>query len=302
MQRFFYLHLRAASQALRTLLQQPLSSLLGLAMLGLAVALPVCLYLLVSSAQQWSQGLTVKPEITVFMELNAERTDVVVVDEHLRQHKLIADYEFISREQALKVLLEKQNLQDIGQALGGNPLPDAFIIRPKELTPEQMEQLAVELSHLPLVENTQFDAGWARKLAQILAVLQHFTLVLGASLAVTLLLVTHNMIRMQILAHRDAIEVSKLIGAPNPFIRRPFLYLAVWQGGIAAALGWGLAQAFIATLNPLIADFAALYHSQAELHSLNLEESVLLVVSIIGLSCLTAAWTCTRLLRKLEPR
>jgi hypothetical protein len=81
-----------------------------------------------------------------------------------------------------------------------------------------------------MVESAQFDARWAKRLYGMVELGKQLTWFLGGALGIALVLVTHNAVRMQILARRDEIEVAKLIGAPDSFIRRPFMYHAMWQG------------------------------------------------------------------------
>jgi cell division transport system permease protein len=238
MKHLLYLHGRAARQALRTLLRQPLGSLLSLFMLAVAISLPLGLYLTVASLASWSNGLAASPQITLFMELNADRADVETVNQTLKQHALVHSHRFVSKESALKDLMARNGLAEVTDGLAGNPLPDAFIVSPKDTEPEALERLQKELSGLPMVETSQFDAGWARKLHSLLTLGHQLTILLGAALGIALVLASSNTIRLQILARLNEIEVSKLIGATDGFIRRPFMYFAVFQGMLAARVAW----------------------------------------------------------------
>ncbi|WP_028536823.1 permease-like cell division protein FtsX [Paludibacterium yongneupense] len=302
MKHFFFLHWQSARNALSKILRQPLASLLTLLMLSVALSLPISLYLTVSSLQQWVGRLTATPQITLFMERSAEDADLAAVNGILRQHPKILTYTFVSKSHALTDLEKRNGLQGLADGLGGNPLPDAFIITPHDIDVRDLEVLQKELSGLPMVETAQFDAGWARRLYAMVELGRGLTIFLAAALGIALVLVTHNTIRMQILARRDEIEVSKLIGAPDSFIRRPFLYHALWQGVLAALAAWGLTSLLVRQANPAIAEFARLYNEHVELRGLDLRE----LGVVIGLSALLAVigarLAADHHLRQIEPR
>ncbi len=119
-----------------------------------------------------------------------------------------------------------------------NPLPDAFVATVEDNRPEWLESLRVEAGGWPKVEHVQLDSEWARRLDAALRVGRTLTLLLAALLACALVAVTFNTIRLQILTRREEIEVSKLIGATKPFIRRPFLYFGAIQGLAGGLTAW----------------------------------------------------------------
>ena len=301
MKHLLYLHGRAARSALRTLVRQPLGSLLSLFMLAVAISLPLGLYLIVASLSSWSNGLAAAPQITLFMEASADRPDVETVNQTLKQHALVKSHRFVSKEQALQDLMKRNSLNGLTEGLGSNPLPDAFIVDPKDTAPEPLERLQKELSGLPMVEATQFDAGWAKKLHSLLSLGHQLTLLLGAALGIAMVLASSNTIRLQILARRNEIEVSKLIGATDGFIRRPFMYFAVFQGVLAALVAWGLSAWLIATANPAVAELAALYNNHATLRQLAPEEVAALLLGVATLAALGARLATGHVLREMEP-
>ena len=212
---------------------------------------------LLQRMQRARQQLAATPEITLFMETGADTTDLRAVETALKQHPGVDKVTFVPRDLALKDLLARHQLDGLQDGLEGNPLPDAFIVTPKAQPARALDSLQRELSGLPLVEITQFDAAWATKLDALLRFARHGLWSLGAALALALILVTHNTIRLQVLARRDEIEVSKLIGATDDFIRRPFLYHALWQGVFAALIAWGLSYWFVQAASPALAELAA---------------------------------------------
>ena len=299
MKHYLYLHWQDARLALVKMLRQPLGSLLSLAMLAVAMALPVSLYLAASSLQTWVGKLTATPQITLFMELSAEQADLAAVQSSLAAHPRVAGFHFVSRTQALQQLEQNSGLSGIAEGLDGNPLPDAFVVDPKaQATPEELDMLQKELSGLPMVEQAQFDAAWARRLHSLSQLGMQLAWFLGASFGLALLLLTHNTIRMQILARQEEIEVAKLIGATDSFIRRPFLYHALWLGLLSTLLCWGLSSLFTQQAAPALAAFAADYGEQLQLRGLSAQELLLLLAGTCLLCMLGARLAANHHLRR----
>jgi len=302
MRHFFYLHWQSAKNALLKILRQPFGSLLTLLMLSVAIALPLSLFLAVSSIQDWAGRLATTPQITLFMEQSAEQADITAVNSTLHQHPEVASFVFIDKGRALQDMEKRNGLTGLADGLGNNPLPDAFVVTPTTLDPRELELLQKELSGLPMVESAQFDASWAKRLFAMIELGRQLTWFLGGVLGLALILVTHNTIRMQILARRDEIEVSKLIGASNSFIRRPFMYHALWQGILAALAAWGLSCWLSAIANPAIRAFAQLYNEQVWLRTLQTQELGILVAGSALLAMIGARLASGHHLRLNEPR
>lgn len=302
MKHYLYLHWQSARAALGKLLRQPLASLLSLLMLSLALTLPISLYVTVNALQAWIGRISTVPQITLFMEMSAETADLAAVQSTLKHHPKIKSFTFVSRKQALSDLEQRSGLTGLSDGLDNNPLPDAFIITPNSPVPSELDMLQKELSGLPMVEHAQFDASWAKRLYGMMTLGKGLTIVLAGAFALALILVTHNTIRMQILARRDEIEVTTLIGATDSFIRRPFLYHALWQGVFAALLAWGLSAAYVSIANPAIGDLARLYNEHVELKGLAPFELVLLVAGAALLAMAGARLAADHHLRSLAPR
>ena len=302
MKHLLFLHWQSARRALAGFIRQPLGSFLTLLLLAVALSMPLALYLSVKGLADWTQQLAATPEITLFMETGADTTDLRAVETALKQHPGVDKVTFVPRDLALKDLLARHQLDGLQDGLEGNPLPDAFIVTPKAQPARALDSLQRELSGLPLVEITQFDAAWATKLDALLRFARHGLWSLGAALALALILVTHNTIRLQVLARRDEIEVSKLIGATDDFIRRPVLYHALWQGVFAALIAWGLSYWFVQAASPALADLAALYGARTTLAPLGLAEGGILVLCSALLCMLGARLAASHHLRQLAPR
>ncbi len=257
------MHKQAASRALKTFLRQPLGSLLILVMLGIALTLPLALYLVVQSNQQMLGQLTSTPQITVFMALSAEQKDVDALQAELRKRHELSKIEYVSKQKALADMQQSMGEQDLVSMLDENPLPDAFVLTPKaELNPNQLQALQADVGGLPMVDLAQMDAQWMQTLHRINHVIHQLVWFLAITLCLAFVLVAHNTIRLQILSQKEEIEITKLLGAPSSFIRRPFLYQAWWQGCLALLISLGLCWYLIRLSTPMLQNLFAPYGLQ----------------------------------------
>lgn len=291
---YFTLHFEAAKNAVRQLFKQPLATLLILVMLAIAMSLPLALYLGVQSSQAVLGKLNESPQITLYMEQNADEADSAVVKELLAADKRIEKSEFIGKAQGLSELQTSMGEQDIISMLDSNPLPDAFVVSPKPGgTPSEMQALRQDLAKLPMVESAQLDTEWMQTLYQIDDFVQKVLAFLSVTLSVAFVLVAHNTIRLQILSRKEEIEITKLLGAPSSFIRRPFLYQAVWQSLLAAGLSLALCAWLIHATQPLVAQIFRPYGLNIEWRFFHTWEwlSVCGIVAALGIA---GAWLATR--------
>ena len=291
---YFTLHFEAAKNAVRQLFKQPLATLLILVMLAIAMSLPLALYLGVQSSQAVLGKLNESPQITLYMEQNADEADSAVVKELLAADKRIEKSEFIGKAQGLSELQTSMGEQDIVSMLDSNPLPDAFVVSPKPGgTPSEMQALRQDLAKLPMVESAQLDTEWMQTLYQIDDFVQKVLAFLSVTLSVAFVLVAHNTIRLQILSRKEEIAITKLLGAPSSFIRRPFLYQAVWQSLLAAGLSLALCAWLIHATQPLVAQIFRPYGLNIEWRFFHTWEwlSVCGIVAALGIA---GAWLATR--------
>lgn len=294
-------HLRTLQFTLRRLLATPVSSALNIMIMGIAISLPVGLYVLLQNVQDLSAQVSSTPQISVFLALNAGKDETAQIGKRLGQLDGIARVEFVPREQALEQLKRNSGLADVIGGLNQNPLPDAYIVYPKTADPQALEALRDELQKWPRVEHAQLDTAWARKLDALLGFVRLGVLILAGLLSVALVAITFNTIRLQILTQREEIEISKLIGATDSFIRRPFLYFGFVQGLAAGAAAWLIIAASLALLNIKLSGLAQLYGSSFTLHSLTASDSLSLLLFAAYLGWLGAWLSVSQHLWQIEP-
>ncbi len=285
-------HVRAFGQAL------PRVGVLNALVIGVALALPTGGYALVESLRALTGRLTLDPQISVFLPVEAKRADADTLAAALRRDGRITGVKFVPREQALKELAAVQGLPELAAALGRNPLPDAFVVTARE---ESIEPLATDLAKLPNVAHVQADALWARRLAALARLGRATLWLLAAVLGAALVAVTFNTIRLQILTQREEIEVSKLIGATDAFIRRPFYYSGLLQGLAGGVVALALVAIALGVLNRQVRSLAESYGSSFTFSFLAPGDAAAVVLFAALLGWLGAQLSVARHLRAIEP-
>jgi cell division transport system permease protein len=295
-------HFDTLRESLVRLARQPFATGLNVIVIGIALSLPVGFYLGIDNLQMFSRQLSSDPQVSIFMAMDAGQADVSAVERRLRAHPEVGRVDFIAREQALAKLKRSAGLADVLADLERNPLPDAFVVTTRSNDPATLEALRDQAARWPKVEHVQLDAEWARRLDAALGVGRLLVTLLAALLALALVAVTFNTIRLQILTRRDEIEVSKLIGATNPFIRRPFLYLGALQGLAGGCAAWAIVTVAMIVLNVQLAELATLYGTAFKLQPLNATDSAVLLLFSAALGWLGAWLSVSRHLWQIEPK
>jgi len=295
-------HLDTLRESLVRLARQPLASALNVIVIGIALALPAGFYLGLNNLQTFSRQLSSDPQVSIFMTTDASATEVTAVEQRLKSNSNLSRVEFISRDQAFARLKRSAGLADVLANLGRNPLPDAFVVTARGNDPAILEALHDDARKWPKVEHVQLDAEWARRLDAALNIGRMLVTLLAALLAVALVAVTFNTIRLQILTRRDEIEVSKLIGATNPFIRRPFLYFGTLQGLAGGCAAWLLIALAVLVLNIQLADLTNLYGVLFKLEWPDAAYTAVLLSFSAGLGWLGAWLSVSRHLWQIDPR
>ena len=297
-------HLQSMLAALGRLLRRPLSTLLTTLVIAVALALPAGLWLVVKNARAATGDLATAVQVTAYMKVGTPIARADQLAGQLRERPEVASVRVIPAEQALKEFREYSGFGSALDALTDNPLPHALVVQPRieQRDGGTIERLRASLAGTADVDTVQADAEWARRLAALLDVLRTLFLAAAALLAVGVLAVIGNTIRLEIGARREEIEVTKLVGGSDAFVRRPFLYAGLFQGLFGGALALGLVALVMGAVEAPIARLTALYGGRFRLGGLSLEEAgvVLLVGALLGL---LGAWIgAARHLSRIEPR
>jgi cell division transport system permease protein len=271
---WFRQHRFALRAALHHVRKAPGSFLFNVLVVAVALALPFAGLTLLDNVRPLSEQLSVDPEISLFMKAGAPREDAQSLAPRIRQilSGSRAKVSFIPREQALENLKAKSGLTDVIETLGDNPLPDSYVMKldgfANGADAARIDGIAGQLRLLPGVDSVQVDSAWVKRLAALLGVLRLALLLLAVTLGVVVIAVVFNTTRLQVLTQRDEIAVSKLLGATDNFIHRPFYYTGALLGLCAGAVALGAVALGLRPLNAAIAEFARLYASEFQLASL----------------------------------
>lgn len=299
---FLRQHRFALADTWQRLRRQPGAFLLNVLVLASAFALPLAGYTMVENLRPLTHKLAADPEISVFMSTQATRADSAVVERQLKNTAGVNRVSFVPREQALTQLKNQTGMADVLTALPNNPLPDAFIVQPQRLEDKNgdlLENLAAEFRQLPQVEHVQVDSAWVRRMDALLRLARLALLVLASALGAAAVAVVFNTIRLQVLLAREEIEVTRLIGATDAFIRRPFFYLGAAQGLLAGAVAWGLTWLMLNPLNQSLGDFARLYAAEFQFSPLPLLHSLAVLTGCAFLGLLGAWLSVSKHLREI---
>jgi cell division transport system permease protein len=300
---YFKSHFQALFLSLGRVSRNPLSSMMTVAVIGIALALPAGLHVALKNVQGLSAGWEDAVQISLFLNQGIEVEEAVRIADQIGAMASIEAVVHVTPQQALGEFRQYSGASDVLDVLDENPLPNVLLVRPtKEASePLMVEPLLHELRKLPSVEMAQLDMEWLKRLYAIMAIGERGVLVLAVLLSLAVLLIVGNTIRLAIQNRRDEIEVQKLIGATDAFIQRPFLYSGMWQGLLGALMAWLLVSLSLWLLHGPVQQLSMLYNSSFSLGSL--EPLAVLVVLVAGGSLgLLGAWLAVgRHLRDIEP-
>jgi len=297
-------HFQTLVGSLGRLWSKPFSTLLTVLVIGIALALPACLHVLVQNVRVASGGWSNALDISVYLEPSATLEQARQVAERLRQRRDVEAVTLIEADDALDEFRSNSGFGEALDALEDNPLPHALVVRPAAgfREPVQVETLTGELRQIEGVDIVQLDTAWVSRFNAILDAVRRVVLLALGLFALGVLVIVGNTIRLDIENRRDEIEVTKLVGGSNGFVRRPFLYNGVWYGlggGLIASL---VVTILIAVLGGPVQRVAGLYGSSFELQGLGLRGSGALLLGGALLGWIGSFIAATRQLRGIEPQ
>jgi len=271
--------------------------------IAVTLAVPAAMHLMIKNAQSISGKLENALDFSVYLVADTTIDEAKNLANIIGQRADVESVVFVSAEEALAQFKEHSGFGAALDHLQGNPLPHTLVVRPSGAnTAQSMTLLNEELSSLPETDLVQVDTEWVQRFLAILDMLQRAILMGGILLGVAIVVVIGNTIRLDIQNRREEIEVTKLIGATNAFVRRPFLYTGLWYGLGGGLLALGLVAYGLYALDEPITRLAGLYNSSFRALALDLRES-LTIVGVGVLLGLTGSWiAAARHMRRIEPR
>ena len=300
---WFGRHVIMAGQSLGRLLHQPFASLMIVLVIAVTLALPAALNLIVKNAAAVSGSWDNALDFSVFLSRGISLDEAQNLAQLIRQRADVANVSLISAEQALEEFKLQSGFGDAMDQLSQNPLPHTLVVRPSAAnTSESMVLLREELANLPETDLVQVDTEWVQRFHAILDIVRQAILIGSVLLGTAIIVIIGNTIRLDIQNRREEIEVTKLIGASNAFVRRPFLWTGFWYGLLGGLLAIALVQYGVYLLQPPIARLAGLYQSGVAVLSFDLREIGVIVGVGVLLGLLGSWFAAARHMRRIEPR
>jgi cell division transport system permease protein len=297
-------HLQALLGSLGRLSRNPLATFLTLLVIALALALPAALRLLVTNAQTATGNFVNAVELSVYLKTDVPLAKAQQLAAAAQQRADVAEVRLVSAEQGLEDFKSYSGFGDALAALKENPLPNMLHVRPR---PEYTSSAALEalrryFTAWPEVDLVQVDSQWVMRFNAILEVLRRLLLIAAVLLGVGVLAVVGNTVRLEIAGRRAEIEVTKLVGGSNAFVRRPFLYTGALYGLFGALVAWGILALSGWLLAEPVASLARLYGSAFVLKGLAPADIGVLLGAGLVLGWLGAWLSAARHLRRIQPR
>jgi len=300
---WFLLHVSTCVGALGRLVRQPFASLLTVLVIAVTLALPASMHLVIKNAQLISNNWEHALDFSVYLKGNVALNDAKGLAGLIEQRADVAHVTLISAQEALDEFKSASGFGSALDHLKNNPLPHTLVVRPSSVNTERsMILLHEELGNLPESDLVQIDTEWVQRFHAILDILRRAITIGAGLLGVAIVVIIGNTIRLDIQNRREEIEVTKLIGASNAFVRRPFLYSGLWYGLGGGLLALALVGYGLYALEDPVRRLAGLYNSAFTVLDLDLAES-LVIVGIGILLGLAGSWlAAARHMRRIEPR
>jgi len=295
-------HLKTAQQTFIRLLTTPAASIMTVAVIGIALLLPSTLFVGMKNLQALSGGISSVSRISLYLKENVSDIDAIAISQQLLQRSDIASSEYISPTQAVQEFKIYSRLGDVIDALDENPLPGVIVLSPSVIDSASASVLLAEVESLPEVESAQLDLQWIERLQAFLDLAQRASTGLMLILALAVLFVVGNTIRLAIEGRRAEIVVIKLVGGTNSYVARPFLYTGAIYGLAGSLLAWTLLTLILLSLRGPANKLLGLYSSDYQLQGLGAGSSMVLLALGAMLGWLGAMISVRQHLAAIEPR
>jgi cell division transport system permease protein len=299
---YFGLHRQNALEALFEIFQKPVSSLLTIAVIGIALALPAALNLLVENGRSVADSFDGIRDFSVYMKPGVDILEAQKLADTLKLRAIVENVKVISAAEALREFQETSGFKEALTALGENPLPHTLVVRPAESADAtKLSTLSEELRAKSNVDQVRIDTDWVKRLNAILDLLRRSVSIAAILLIAAVIIIVGNTIRLDIQSRRDEIEVLKLLGASDGFVRRPFLYVGIAYGLVGGVFGVVLLIISALILAEPIERLTGLYQSSFVLQGLNVASMLTMLAGGI-LSGWSGAWIAvSRHISRIQP-
>ncbi len=273
-------HIQVLLTALGQMARAPLATLLTLTVIGITLALPSGLYVMLDNLERLSAGWDRGAQASLFLKRAVTEAGAQKLAQQIRAMPSVATVDYISREAAFAEFKKQSGFGAALNALDNNPLPAVLVVRLSAGdNPAAVESLMATLAGLPGVDLAQLDIEWLRRLAALLQLAERAVIILAALLALAVLLIIGNTIRLAVVNRQTEIEIIQLVGGTPGFVRRPFLYSGLLQGLLGGLFAWLLVEVSLLLLSAPARELAGLYGSSFALTGLGVDQGLSLAVA-----------------------
>ena len=269
-------HAHAFFFSLGQYIKNPINNILTTFVIGISLAFPAGFYVFLNNVQIISANWDKTIEINLFLDTTINEQQANDLANRILKRDDVAQTILIKKDEALTEYKKLSGFSDVLNVLNQNPFPNVILVKPvfKDIDENKTKKLIADLEIIPEIDNLQYDNTWIKRLIHIIKIVKLLTFILSALLAIAVLLVIGNTIRLSIYNYRDEIEITKLFGGTDSFIQRPFLYSGVWYGIFGSIIAWFLIAVSIQILSEPIKNLSTLYASDFNLVGLGITNTL----------------------------
>ena len=297
-------HAHALFSSLGRLVRSPFTTLMTVLVLAITVSLSGSFYLLVSNAQQLTGNLESSNQLSLFLKTDVSDSAGKKLAEKIAKNSLVEHVKVITKSQAMAEFKTYSGFGDALNALDSNPLPTVIQVLPKNTLEDELsiKKLMVEFKQQPQIEFVQMDTQWIKRLQTIMQLAGRGVTLLNALLAIAVIFITGNTIRLELQNRREEVLIAKLVGATHSFVQRPFVYTGFWLGCFAGLLAWLIITIMMLVLQSPVEKLSMLYNGAFELLFLSFSETLMLIAVSSSLGVLGAWIVLHYQLRQIKPQ
>jgi cell division transport system permease protein len=295
-------HIQSLIFSLSKIYQAPTTTIMTVAVIGITLSLPGGFYLFLKNIDAMSGDFRSTTQITLYLELKVDEKNGRTLQREIDVMAEVQSTEFVSRHDALESFRESSGFGKSIDTLSTNPLPHTIIVEPSsDADTFAVKNLLNALQAIPEVEIAKLDTEWLDRLYTILEIAKRSVAIITVLFAFAVLLIIGNTIRLDIQNRYQEIIVTKLIGATNAFIRRPFLYGGIWYGLLGGLTSWIIVEIGYLAISGPLSRLNLLYQADLAFVTFSLHDFIILLSSstLLGLA---GSWIAVaRHLNQIEP-
>ena len=294
-------HFKSMLFSLNKIYQAPTTTIMTVAVIGITLSLPGGFYLFLKNIDAISGDFRSSSQISLYLDLDISEKLARKLEKQIASMDGVVSTRFYSREQSLEEFSQNSGFGKSIETLSSNPLPHTIIVEPDEADTFTIRGLLKSLQAMPEVDIAKLDTEWLERLYTIIEIAKRSVIIITVLFAFAVLLIIGNTIRLDIQNRYQEIVVTKLIGATDAFIRRPFLYGGIWYGLLGGIISWLIVEIGYLAISGPLERLNLLYQSELDLITFSFHDFIILITSSTLLG-LTGSWIAVaRHLNQIEP-